>query len=203
MALAVQMGTVSREPLAESFVNPNPAPHDPSAVFRMVHRLPPQDDYRPGLWEVATLPGVLDNTGTLECDTDNGIHITHRSPEGRAPGVGAYGDNDPEYRGEAYVAERAAPAHITSWTPNDVEVEVEGAQQGDHVVLNQNWDPGWRVGDTAAVNYRDAVATLVGGSPRQTVRFHYWPRTFGLGLAVTALTLAAIGYARRRARRLV
>ncbi|HEY8091543.1 MAG TPA: hypothetical protein VIF09_26945, partial [Polyangiaceae bacterium] len=91
---------------------------------------------------------------------------------------------------------------ILSWTPNDVEVEVDGAEQGDHVVLNQNWDPGWRAGDTPAVNYRDAVATLAAGSARQTVRFHYWPRTFALGLALTSLTLAAIGYALRRARRL-
>ncbi|MGH7295291.1 MAG: hypothetical protein ACRELB_10170, partial [Polyangiaceae bacterium] len=201
LALAVQMGTVARQPLAQSFVNPSPSPHSPSAAFHVVHRLPPQPDYVAGLWDVATLPGVLDNVGTLECDTDNGLHITHRNPEGRMPGVGAYGDNDPDYRGEAYVAERAATARVVSWTPNEVEVQVEGAKPGDHIVLNQNWDAGWNAGTVAAVSYRDAVSTIA-TSGSETVRFHYWPRTFVFGLAITALTLGAIAFALRRARRL-
>lgn len=200
LGIALQMGSVTREPLAQSFVNPAPSPHDPAAAFHLVHRLPPQPDYVAGLWDVATLPSVLDNVGTLECDTDNGIHITHRNPEGRAPGVGAYGDNDPDYRGEAYVAERSATARVVSWTPNDVEVRVEGAQVGDHIVLNQNWDSGWNAGGSAAIAYRDAVSTLA-TSADETVRFHYWPRTELLGLAATALTLASIAFALWRAKR--
>ena len=201
LGIALQMGSVTREPLAQSFVNPAPAPHAPSPAFHMVHRLPPQPDYVPGLWDVATLPGVLDNVGTLECDTDNGIHITHRNPEGRAPGVGAYGDNDPDYRGEVYVAERNAPARVVSWTPNEVTVAVEGASPGDHIVLNQNWDAGWRADGSAALAYRDAVSTLA-TSANETVRFHYWPRTQWLGLGVTLLTLAGIAFALRRTKRL-
>lgn len=199
IALAFQMGTVSREPLAQSFVNPVPVAHDPAAPFHMVHRLPPRPDYVPGLWDVSTLPGVLENTGTLECDTDNGIHVTHRNPEGRMIGVGAYGDTDPEYRGEAYDAERTATASIVSWTPNAVDVRVEGAQPGDHVVLNQNWDLGWQADGRPAAPYKDAVSTIATSSA-QTVRFRYRPRSFAWGLALAALTIGAIVVVLRRAR---
>jgi hypothetical protein len=200
MALAFQMGTVAREPLAQSFVNPVPVAHDPATPFHVVHRLPPRPDYVRGLWDVATLPGVLENVGTLECDTDNGIHVTHRNPEGRMKGVGAYGDGDTEYRGEAYDAERVATASIVSWTPNAVDVRVEGARPGDHIVLNQNWDPGWRAGERPAVSYEDAVAT-VATSSTQTVRFRYRPRSFAWGLAVAAVTVGAIAFALMRRRR--
>jgi hypothetical protein len=197
--LAVQMGTVAREPLAQSFVNPVPQLADRETPFRMVHRLPPRSDYVPGLWDVSTLPAVLENVGTLECDTDNGLHITHRDGEGRMPGVGAFGDTDPQYRGEAYVAERDATASVVAWTPNAVEVRFEGAAPGDHLVLNQNWDPGWTADGTPAVAYKDAVAA-VASSTSQTVRFRYAPRTLWWGVVGCALTLAAIAFALTRRR---
>jgi hypothetical protein len=109
------------------------------------------------------------------------------------PAVGAYGDSDPEYRGEAYVAERNAPASVVSWTPNAVEVRVEGASPGDHIVLNQNWDGGWTANGAPAVAYKDAVAT-VATSANQTVLFRYAPRSLGWGVALTALTMAAIAF---------
>jgi hypothetical protein len=200
LLLAVQIGTVAREPLAESFVNPMPTAHDPAARFHLMHRLPPRSDYVPGLWDVATLPGVLENVGTLECDTDNGIHVTHRNPEGRMKGVGAFGDSDLEYRGEAYDAERAATVTIASFTPNAVEVHVEGAQPGDHIVLNQNWDPGWKANGGPTASYEDAVST-VATSSTETVRFRYWPASFVWGLAFAALTaVAAVTSAQRSPR---
>ena len=99
--------------------------------------------------------------------------------------------SDAEYRGEAYVAEGGAMASVVSWTPNDVEVRVDHARPGDHVVLNQNWDPGWAADGAPAVAYRDAVASVV-GEPAQTVHFRYWPHSLGWGLALFAATAAAV-----------
>ncbi|HEY1692283.1 MAG TPA: hypothetical protein VGG39_08975 [Polyangiaceae bacterium] len=198
--LAIQMGTVTRVPIAQSFVNPIPADPDRETPFRMVHRLPPRPDYVAGLWDVATLPGVYDNVGTLECDTDNGLHITHRDAEDRMPGVGAFGETDPPYRGETYDAERIAPARIVSWTPNDVVVQIEGAHAGDHLVLNQNWDAGWSANGAPAIPYRDAVAAVLGG-PSATVDFRYAPRTLWWGVLGGALSLAAIAFALTRKER--
>jgi hypothetical protein len=109
------------------------------------------------------------------------------------PGVGAWGDDDPEYRGEAYVAEGGGAASVVSWTPNDVEVRVEGARPGDHVVVNQNWDPGWSADGTPAVAYRDAVASVL-SAPVQTVHFRYWPRPFGWGLALLGITAGSVAF---------
>jgi hypothetical protein len=198
VALAVQMGTVSRGSMAQSFVYPSPVPRQ-EATFHVVHRLPSRPDYVPELWDVASLPGVVENVGTLECVTDNELHVTHHDDEGRMKGVGAYGDNDPEYRGEAYVAERNAPASIVSWTPNAVDVRVDGASTGDHVVLNQNWDAGWTADGAPTAPYNDAVAA-VATSASQTIRFRYAPRTVWWGVALSASTMAAVAFALTRAR---
>lgn len=199
IALAIQIGTVSSGSMAQSFVYPSPVPRQ-EATFHMVHRLPPRPDYVPELWDVASLPGVIENVGTLECVTDNGFHVTHHDDEGRMKGVGAYGDTDPEYRGEAYVAERDTPATIAGWTPNAVDVRVDGASPGDHVVLNQNWDPGWTADGAQTVAYNDAVSA-VATSAGQTIHFRYAPRTVWWGVALFASTLATVAFVLTRARR--
>ncbi len=191
--VALDMGLVARMPIAQAFVNPVPALDDKAPPFHMVHRLPPRESYNPGLWDVSTLPGVLDNVGTLECDTDNGLHITQRDEEGRMPGVGAWGDDDPEYLGETYVPEGGATASVVAWSPNDVIVRVDGARPGDHLVLNQNWDPEWSADGVPAIAFRDAVATVL-TAPSQTVRFRYWPRPLGAGLAMLGGTLASVAF---------
>lgn len=198
VALAIQMGTVSGGSMAQSFVYPSPVPRQ-EATFHVVHRLPPRPDYVPELWDVASLPGVIENVGTLECVTDNGLHITRHDDEGRMSAVGAYGDSDPEYRGEAYVAERNAPVSVVSWTPNAVDVRVDGASPGDHVVLNQNWFSGWTADGAPAVAYRDAVA-VVATSDSQTIHFRYVPRIVWWGIALCGSTMAAIAFALMRAR---
>jgi hypothetical protein len=198
--VALDMGLVARMPIAQAFVNPVPVLEDKAPPFHMVHRLPPRDSYNPGLWDVSTLPGVLDNVGTLECDTDNGLHITQRDEEGRMPGVGAWGDDDPEYLGETYVPEGGATASVVAWSPNDVTVRVDGARPGDHLVLNQNWDPEWSADGVPAVAFRDAVATVL-TAPSQTVRFRYWPRPLGAGLAMLGVTLTSVAFWLLRRRR--
>jgi hypothetical protein len=71
-----------------------------------------------------------------------------------------------------------------------VEVEVVGAKPGDHVVLNQNFDPGWSVNDQPAEPYRDAIAARL-TAPSQRLTFRFWPRGLSAGLVVLALTLLA------------
>jgi hypothetical protein len=189
--VALDMGLVARMPLAQSFVGSVPSLEDKVTPFHVVHHLPPRENYPPRLWDIAALPAVLDNVGTLECDTFAGVHVTHRDEEGRMPGLGAWGEDDPEYRGETYVAEGDGTARVVAWTPNEIEVQVEGARAGDHVVLNQNWDNGWAADGVPAVAYRDAVASVI-RAPTQTVRFRYWPRPLGAGLALCGITLAGV-----------
>ncbi len=192
VVLAIDLGTVSREAITRSFVNRMPETPAHVGAYHMVHRLAPLPNYTPGLWDLTTLPGVLGNVGTLECNTDNGLHSTHRDPEGRMPGVGAHGDDEPDYRGEAYVVERGpVAATIESWSPNEVAVRVYDAEPGDHVVLNQNWDPGWTASSVPAIALNDAVSTVVQGPG--TVVFRYEPPLFEVGLALGVATLLGIG----------
>jgi hypothetical protein len=186
------MGLVARMPIAQSFVNPMPPAATPAASFHLVHRLPPYGDYQVCAFDVATLPGVLADTGTLECDTNEELHSTLRDEDGRMRRLGAWGADDPEYRGEAYVAEGTGRASIVSFTPNEVVVRVEGARPGDTLVLNQNWDAGWRADGARATAHADAVAFVL-GAPDQTVRFRYRPRSFDWGLALAAVTAVGAG----------
>jgi len=199
VVVALDMGLVARMPLAQSFVNPASAMNDQTPPFHIVHRLPPLDGYQVCGWDVATLPGVYGNVGTMECNTDNGLQIMQRDEEGRMPGVGAWGEDDAEYRGEVYVAEGGGTARVVSWTPNDVEVRVDGARPGDRLVLNQNWDPEWAADGVPAVAYRDAVAAVL-RAPDQTVHFRYWPRPLGWGLALFAATAGLVALWLLRAR---
>ncbi len=196
LACAIDMGLVAREPMSQSFVDPSPSIADVVTPFHVVQRLPPRADYETNLWDVASLPGVMQNVGTMECVTFAGYHETQRDMFGRMPGLGAWGEEDPDYRGEAYVAEGEGSATITSWTPNEVVVTVRGAHAGAHLVLNQNWDTGWSADGAPAIAYRDAVATTLGPANAAdgtwSVRFRYRPRTFDFGLALLIATAAGI-----------
>jgi hypothetical protein len=87
-----------------------------------------------------------------------------------------------------------------SFTPDEVDVRVEGAQAGDHLVLNQNWDPGWTANGVPSVALKDAVSTVLPAGA-SSVAFRYRPPLFGLGLGTCALTLAGIGILAMRGRR--
>jgi hypothetical protein len=116
--------------------------------------------------------------------------------EGRPSELGAHGRTEAGYHGEAYVEEGHGTASITSWSPSAVEVRVEGARAGDHVVLNQNWDAGWHVDGATATNRSNTIAGTMPG-PSGTVRFVYRPPFLWLGLLFFAATSGALAYAAR------
>jgi hypothetical protein len=79
-------------------------------------------------------------------------------------------------------------------------VEVHGARAGERVVLNQNWDPGWRASVGRAENWKDTVSEVLPGG-EETIVFRYRPPTFWPGVCVLLLTCAAIVWRWRRVRR--
>ena len=91
-------------------------------------------------------------------------------------------------------------ATMAVWSPNAVEVRVEGATPGQQVVVNQNWDPGWRVDGAPALDYQDTVAARV-YSPTQTFHFRYRPPMWWPGCALFLATLAVLFFARWASRR--
>ncbi len=202
--IGLDVTAVARKPLLEELTVTAPASPDQTATFVTETRLPaslqPADASAP-----ATLPAERANLGTIECNTFPGLSnfagLASSLPgyDGRPSGIGARGRDDGEYRGEAYLVEGRGLARIVAWAPGAVTVQVEGARAGDHLVLNQNWDPGWSVRGAGAWSYRNAIAaTLNDGTA--TVRFRYGSWWSWLGLALFAATVAALVAGRRAAR---
>jgi hypothetical protein len=133
----------------------------------------------PDAWAGASLLSMYNNRGYIQC---------YSVPERGEP-RGAIAKDQPGYKGEAYVI-GAGNAVVARWTPNTAEIEVAGAQPGDTLVYNMNFDPGWRANGQPAMDYAHAVATKLKGGPER-VRFTYYPRTLDLGLAVFVITILA------------
>jgi hypothetical protein len=181
---------VVRAPLGRAFGRPAPHVTDPMGAFRTLQHVPPELAYDPGEWAPSTLSAVMANIGSLDCNTFPGYNNYTRDHNGRSPGLGAHAEGDPEYRGEAFVAEGHGTAKVVSFTPNAMDVEVRGALPGDHVVLNQNWDPGWSANGERALSWNDSVAMVV-TTDAQLTHFRYRPRTLWLGMLLFLVALAA------------
>jgi hypothetical protein len=118
-------------------------------------------------------------------------------------GLGARGPGEPGYRGDAFIVEGVGHAEFARWSPNEVVVRVTGARKGDHVALDQNYDPGWLVNGRPALAVSDVPAATLQSSD-ETVVFRYRPKTLWLGLAIFVLGLPLlVGAARPDAARWV
>lgn len=117
-----------------------------------------------------------------------------------------HAEGEPGYRGEhAFVAEGDATTGTTqleSWSPNTVKVRVD-AQGPGLVVLNRNWDRGWRANSPfAIVNHEGLVAAHVPAG-KQVVEFAYHSTPAAIGATVSLISimgclLAPIAWRRRR-----
>jgi hypothetical protein len=201
--IAYDVGGMAREPMTRAFSNHMPAIAESLGPFRMETHLPPElaIGYSRD-WAPPALPSEIANIGTVDCGVFTGFHNYYRDGNGRTPGLGARGRGDPAYRGEAFMAEGVGEATISSFTPNEVTVQVGGALAGEHVVLNQNWDAGWRANGSQVQNWQDTNAAEI-GAPQATIVFRYRPRFWYTGLTMFGITVATIGCAawyRRRIR---
>ncbi|MBV9950251.1 MAG: hypothetical protein JOZ69_25645 [Myxococcales bacterium] len=194
--VAYDVGNVARQPVRHAFGTPMPANPDSVEPFHTEIHLPPALAYTSDITSLS-LSAEVANIGTIDCSTFPGLNMYVRDANGRAAGMGAHGTGDPAYRGEAYVSDGVGSATITRWTPNEVTVSVHGAQAGEHVVLNQNWDPGWSANGAAALNLGDQVGAPLHAADAEVV-FRYRPRTFWPGVLVFVLTVAGLVWVRRR-----
>ncbi len=195
---------VARLPMAQMFGSHMPTIAQHTAEFHTEAKVTSDYQYDGVSYGQASLPSEMANVGQIDCMIFPGLSVFARDPKGVIRGMGAKGRGDPAYRGEAYTASGKGKAELAHFTPNAMTVHVEGATPGDLLVLNQNWDPGWRADGVPAVAFNDAVATVV-RSPNETVMFRYRPHYWWLSLGITTVTIGAIGFAfsrrRRRARR--
>jgi hypothetical protein len=204
LMIAIDIGRESSLSLARAFwMQARDIPTAPE--FAQFERAPRQLQYRRRDYAPEAVPALLAGVGVIECTLHASLNIwAPKGANGRPAGLGARGRGSTGYRGEAFTQSGVGTARVVAFSPNAVEIQVQGARAGDRLVLNQNFDPGWRVDGRATEAYRDAVAfALPAASGRYTFRF--WPRghSWGLGVFVSALVVVALLYWRRaRAARL-
>jgi hypothetical protein len=197
--VACDVGIVAWRPMTHAFWVTMPATAESTGPFRTELHLPEELAYMVN-YAPLTLSAEMANIGTIDCATFPGLNNFVRDSRGRTDGLGARGRGDPQYKGEAYVADGVGQAIIEKWTPNEVTVAVHDAKEGEHVVLNQNWDGGWSANGSVAMNLGDQVAAELHASDA-TVVFRYRPRSWWLGLTLFASTAGGIGWAYRIRRR--
>ncbi len=189
--VALDVAHEAKIPMARGFWMKMPQVAAQTTGFYQEVKAPPAlrylvDDYAP-----PGLPATIVNVGVIESVSFAGLNPwAPRDENGRIRGLGARGRGESEYRGEVFTASGNGAATFVEWSPNRVTVQVDGATPGDLVVMNQNFDEGWRANGEAAVNHSNTIAARI-VSPRQLVTFRYVPRYVPTGIVVFALGVLA------------
>jgi hypothetical protein len=107
------------------------------------------------------------------------------------------GADEASYRGEQYLL-GAGSVSLLEWSPNRLGYEVDAAEP-TVLVVNQNYDRGWRVveGRGEVTSHGGLLAVRLPGG-RGRIRLAYRSRAFLLGLAITAATCVVAFVVRRR-----
>jgi uncharacterized membrane protein YfhO len=111
-----------------------------------------------------------------------------------------HGFEESSYRGEQYLL-GAGTLTLTRWTPNALSFEVD-VPSLTVLVVNQNYDPNWRVISGRGEVFANAgliAVRIPAGRQELTIAFHN--RAFMIGLPVSLLTVIAglvVGWAERR-----
>ncbi len=200
LLLAVDIGGEARAPLEGAFwmrartVQAAPA-------FEQLERAPRGLQYQRRDYAPEAVPAVLAGIGVLQCTMHASLNIwAPKAANGRPFGLGARGRDGADYRGEAFTQSGVGTAKLVRFSLNELVVEVAGARVGDRLIINQNFDPGWRVDGGATESQHDALAAVL-TAPSGRFTFRFWPRGLSVGLAGLALTLVGLGLAYwRRAR---
>jgi hypothetical protein len=107
-----------------------------------------------------------------------------------------HAEGEPGYRGEHYFVadgptsgvETAGTTRLEAWSPNTARVRVEVGGPG-RVVLNRNWDKGWRAKPPfAAVPHEGLVAVAVPAGTH-TVELSYHAPPVAVGVVVSLVSL--------------
>src|SRR6185436_6922385 len=181
LVFAVDIGREASVPLEQAFwMRARPIVEAPA--FEQFERAPRALQYERRDYAPEALPAVLAGVGVLQCTMHASLNTwAPKGAGGRPLGMGARGKGATDYRGEAFTESGVGSAKIVGFSPNQVVVEVAGARPGDRLILNQNFDPGWRVDGRAAEPYREALSIRL-AAPNGRVSFGFWPRGLTAGL---------------------
>lgn len=201
--VALDVALEAQRPLTSAFSRHMLMPMEDSlAEFHTERAAPPSMRYDAGEWAPPNMPSMVANVGVLECNTFPGFNSYYRDKQGHTPGLGATARGDATYHGEVYTASNQGTVAIDSWSPNAVTVSVIGGRPGDMLVLNQNWDPGWRANWRSVTPWHDTVATPL-TTADEVVTFRFIPRFFFLGCFFVLVGIGAIVWLSRVRRQML
>jgi len=108
----------------------------------------------------------------------------------------------PKYRGEVYLESGdAGRLRRVTLTPNVIAVELGAGAHDDLFVINQNYDPGWRVTglqENKVVCRQGLIAARVAPTDRGAVTFHFFPVAFIAGGTISLAGAAVVLFLRGR-----
>jgi hypothetical protein len=111
------------------------------------------------------------------------------------------GSNQPGYPGEQYLAGPGSLT-LTAWTPNVIDYYVDTSSP-TVMVVNQNYDPGWKLArGVGEVSRRAGLLAVRLPKGRQRLELRYRGHLLVSGLVTSLLTLLAAIYLVRREYRL-
>jgi hypothetical protein len=121
-------------------------------------------------------PAFLANVGVIDA------YETANVPREAVP------SGSPAYRGEVYLVGMEGRAWFETWTPNRLVIGVQAAGPG-WLVVNQNYDAGWKEAHGRSVKPLYRLIGMRVGPGDTRVELQYCPTSFLVGAAVTGLTL--------------
>lgn len=138
------------------------------------------------IWSSAPLisqyPNFLQGLATVDCYER--VHPPIRA----LPAFIDTGEQVPQYNGEAYFPANNQTQQLLYNSPNKVIVNVQPDGFEHTLVLNRNYDSGWKAKGKEVYNYNGLVAAKV--TPLDTaVTFYYLPASFLIGLVITIVTI--------------
>jgi len=109
---------------------------------------------------------------------------------------------DPGYQGEVYLQKGSGRAMLERWSPNRLQIGVE-ARQADHLVINQNFYPGWVVlqGPIRKTVPVDGLIGVPVPKGNWQIVLIYLPLSVLVGAGISGLTLIILGWRWRATRR--
>ena len=129
-------------------------------------------------------PILLENKGTVNCYEKMNLGINSEAKEDWR------GKLLLDYRGEAYLVGKMGNVSITYFSPNRIKVSVNSTDE-DILVLNQNYDSGWKSDKKKVESYHGLISTRVTSKDKE-ITFYYLPISFLVGLIVTAISVLII-----------
>jgi hypothetical protein len=107
--------------------------------------------------------------------------------------------SSPDYRGEFYLLGGSGTVTVRSFTPNKITLSVN-VQDSDYLIVNQNYDSGWKTPGRVILNNDGLLAVEVSPADGgRDVVLYYSPTSFKVGLVVSVFSLVAVFCLARRA----